>query len=295
MANCTSDEADRLRDSHRFAEAALSLRRGSWRERRSRTDLRVQYGNMLKDSGQPRAAVEAYMLALAAQPVDPDIHLQLGHALKSLGRRAAAVGAYRDAARLGAGNEADCELAALGEVAEQNRLFAARPWAEALRQIADLRNAVEDLCGKLNRMSDNLPALGSLIAVPIESYDRYRAALAIPPAPFSSAKQVTVLCHVDEVPPDVLACQIASVRRQTHGAWRLLVLGREAGAKPSGGRAAASRGRAYRLDRRRGPFGRCGTEGRLPAGGPRAAPCARNPARPQRAWLVRARFRPRRG
>lgn len=222
-------QADGLRDALRFAEAARAY--GEILARApGRADIRVQFGNMLKDSGHPRAAVEAYMLALAAKPVDPDIHLQLGHALKALGRRAAAVGAYRNAARLGMGGEADCELAALGEVAEQNRLFAARPWEDAMRQIADRREAVDGLCGKLDRISDSLPTLASLFAVPIEAYDRYRAVLAIPHAPSSSAKQVTVLCHDDEVSPDLLAFQIASVRKQTHGAWRLLVLGREAGA-----------------------------------------------------------------
>ena len=221
-------EADRLRDARCFAEAARAYGE-ILTQAPERADLRVQLGNMLKDSGRPKAAVEAYRSALGSRPDDPDTHLQLGHALKALGRRSAALETYREAARLGAGADADRELAAMGEVAEQNRLFAAQPWAEALRQVADLRAAVEDLRRKLDRTSAALPALGSLLAVPVEAYDTYRAALAIPPAPSSSARPMTVLCRADEGPPGMLDRQIASVRRQVHGAWRLLVLGRGAG------------------------------------------------------------------
>src|SRR5207253_10764106 len=43
-----------------------------------RTDIRVQYGNMLKDSGRLAEAEAVYPHALAEIPGDPDVYLQLG-------------------------------------------------------------------------------------------------------------------------------------------------------------------------------------------------------------------------
>ena len=70
--------------------------------------------------------------------------------------------------------------------------------------------------------------------MPVEAYDVYRAALAIPPPPTSCLRSVTVLCLADEVPPEALARQVASVRGQVHGWWRLRVLGSEAGGSRPG-------------------------------------------------------------
>ena len=54
----------------------LTRRRSS--ELPLRTDIRVQLGNMLKDSGRLDEAEAAYRAALAQAPDDADIYLQLG-------------------------------------------------------------------------------------------------------------------------------------------------------------------------------------------------------------------------
>src|SRR5207302_2025204 len=65
-----------------------------------RTDIRVQYANMLKDAGRPAEAEAVYRQALTEAPAESDTHLQLGHALKLQGRHNEAVAAYRRAATL---------------------------------------------------------------------------------------------------------------------------------------------------------------------------------------------------
>lgn len=92
-------EADRLRDAHRYAEAAamygitLGLAPG-------RTDIRIQHGNMLKDSGQLTEAEAAYLTALEHSPEEAEIHLQLGHVLKLQDRRSDALLSYRRAVKI---------------------------------------------------------------------------------------------------------------------------------------------------------------------------------------------------
>ena len=89
-----------MRDARQYADAAKGYR-AVLALVPQRTDIRVQYGNMLKDSGQLDAAEEAYRIALTEKSDDADIYLQLGHCLKLQGKRAAALDAYGEAARLG--------------------------------------------------------------------------------------------------------------------------------------------------------------------------------------------------
>jgi GT2 family glycosyltransferase/tetratricopeptide (TPR) repeat protein len=88
-----------MRDTRRYAEAAKAYR-AVLALAPQRTDIRVQYGNMLKDSGQLDESEVAYRSALAEKPDDEDIHLQLGHCLTLQGRTAAALEAYGRAAAL---------------------------------------------------------------------------------------------------------------------------------------------------------------------------------------------------
>src|SRR6202007_2807196 len=93
----------------------------------TRTEIRVQYANMLKDAARLGEAEAAYRIALAQAPHDGDIHLQLGHALKLQGRRAAALECYRRAAELAPLALApQRELSAAGEPASQEQLFEAQ-------------------------------------------------------------------------------------------------------------------------------------------------------------------------
>src|SRR5438105_2818029 len=91
--------ADAMRNARRYVDAVKAYR-AVLVLAPQRTDIRVQYGNMLKDSGQPDQAEAVYRSALAEKPDDSDIHLQLGHCLKLQGRTAAALEAYGQAARL---------------------------------------------------------------------------------------------------------------------------------------------------------------------------------------------------
>lgn len=102
-------QADALREDSRFAEAARLYGRAA-RMAPERADLFVQYGNMLKDSGQLSDAVRAYetahnrFVAQAAQrgveftrEVLSDVYVQLGHTFKLAGARDHAIDFYRRA------------------------------------------------------------------------------------------------------------------------------------------------------------------------------------------------------
>ena len=101
--------ADALRESKQFAEAA-QLYGEAARMAPHRADLFVQYGNMLKDSGQLSDAVRAYesahnrFVAQAAQrgpdyarEMLSDVYVQLGHTFKLAGAGDHAIDFYRRA------------------------------------------------------------------------------------------------------------------------------------------------------------------------------------------------------
>jgi Tfp pilus assembly protein PilF len=93
--------ADRARDAGHHAEAA-ELYSQALDLTPARTDIRVQFGNMLKEVGKHQAAEAAHRRALSQSPEDADIHLQLGHLFKQTGRKERAIAAYRDALRFSA-------------------------------------------------------------------------------------------------------------------------------------------------------------------------------------------------
>src|SRR5271169_3171832 len=66
----------------------------------TRTDIHVQYGNMLKEVGRFEDAEGAYRRALSQSPGDGEIHLQLGHLLKLTGRSEQAAESYQEAQRV---------------------------------------------------------------------------------------------------------------------------------------------------------------------------------------------------
>jgi tetratricopeptide (TPR) repeat protein len=74
-------QADRARNPQHYAKAAEAYR-AVLALAPLRTDILVQYGNMLKDSGELSKADSVYRFALAERPDDADTYLQLGHCLK---------------------------------------------------------------------------------------------------------------------------------------------------------------------------------------------------------------------
>jgi len=91
--------ADLARDAGQWPLAARYYRQ-ALSEEPELPAIWVQYGHMLKESGDAAAAEAAYRESLRLDPEDADTHLQLGHALKLLGRVEDAEAAYRSAAAL---------------------------------------------------------------------------------------------------------------------------------------------------------------------------------------------------
>jgi ADP-heptose:LPS heptosyltransferase len=91
--------ADSARDSGRFRDAAL-LYEEALRLTPDNDGIRVQCGNMYKDSCAYEAAETQYKLALARRPNDADLAMQMGHLYKSWGRLGLAAASYARAVEL---------------------------------------------------------------------------------------------------------------------------------------------------------------------------------------------------
>lgn len=130
---------DRARDVGQWEEAARFYRKALERDPH-RPPLWVQYGHMLKESGNPAAAEAAYRRALDYDPIVADTHLQLGHVLKIKGRKEAAKGAYLRAFVLDSTlPDALAELGALG-------------WSD--RELSELRRQVDGGSAARETISD---------------------------------------------------------------------------------------------------------------------------------------------
>src|SRR5438874_7379157 len=166
--------ADERRDSRLYADAA-KIYRAVLALARQRIDIRVQYGNMLKDSGQLVEAETAYRSALAERPDDADIHLQLGHCLKWQGRRQAALEAYQRAAGLAPFSiEPQRELFLMGQRQTQESLFEVQLRHGGVEALMEVARQVVELRSTLSRMVEGLPDIEAQMAFPIGSYDRFR-------------------------------------------------------------------------------------------------------------------------
>ncbi|MGH6985827.1 MAG: hypothetical protein ACRED9_03190 [Caulobacteraceae bacterium] len=108
-------KANSLRDSNRPAEAAEQYRL-ALAYPKTPPEVRTQYANMLKDSGQYDLAYSEYIRYLTLNPEDADTHLQLGHLFKLKGDREQAIRHYRVASQASPPSEdAQNELFILGE------------------------------------------------------------------------------------------------------------------------------------------------------------------------------------
>jgi len=182
MAQLSVDElirvADKYRDARRFLEAAEAYG-NVLKVRPGRTDLCVQYGNMLKDSGQLEAAEKAYFQAIANGADTADTYLQLGRNYRLAGRREEALASFINALKRNkACGEAIVEMASLGDSwrAQEQTGLGAVP-------LADLAAAVRDMRDRLQRLEASLPLAESLASIPVERYDLFRKLYKVPPPP----------------------------------------------------------------------------------------------------------------
>ena len=232
---------DRLRDSHRYHEAAEAYGE-ALRVLPLRTDIRIQQGNMLKDAGRLTEAEAAYRSALASAPENAEIHLQLGHVFKLQGRRETALAAYRRAADLDPTLEAarvelfmaGCPQAQLKGFADQT----ARGGVEALLAVG---NEVMRLRESVARIAAIMPDLSSLTAFPIAAYDRFRALYDVPTPPTSVGDVgFGVVLSAIGMPLAMLYDQLAALGAQTHHNWQAVVVGTDAAQRRVVERAAAA-------------------------------------------------------
>jgi len=189
--------------------------------------IRVQYANMLRDSGSLAEAELAYRSALAARPDDSDTHLQLGHCLTWQGRRQAALEAYGQAARLAPFSiEPKRELFLMGQSQNQESLFEAQLRLGGTEALMEVAHQVIELRSTLSRLVEVLPDIQAQMAFPIGSYDRFRDIYDVPPPPpIRVPRSFAILLLADREALDTIRAQITAVRLQTHEQWRLSVIG----------------------------------------------------------------------
>jgi tetratricopeptide (TPR) repeat protein len=159
-------QADAARDRREWATAAGHYRR-ALEIVPERSDVWVQYGNMLKESGAREDAGKAYDKALAIAPLGADTHLQLGHLRKLQGDPEAAAESYARALELDHGSNAASELAKMGRGAEVHQILARaaledrRALADADR-IAELEARVGAIAGQMSSFLEHVSATRAL-------------------------------------------------------------------------------------------------------------------------------------
>ncbi|MFZ5784757.1 MAG: glycosyltransferase [Pseudomonadota bacterium] len=185
-AQRSNEVADRLRDERRWTEAALAYAEVLKTDSR-RSDIWVQYGHCLKESGNLPAAKQAYEKALSIDAAQADTWLQLGHANKLLGNSEDALKAYAAALQRQPNLVAAIqEIARLGSTSdlglEEGR--GAAILEDTLDALARVRQA-------LNEIESSLPpitALNSFAADKFSLFCRYFR------TPMPETRE-TLLCH----------------------------------------------------------------------------------------------------
>jgi len=233
-------EADRLRDAKRYADAAEAYK-AALALAPSRTDIRVQYGNMLKDSGQLAEAESVYRSALTERPDDADIHLQLGHCLKLQGRRPAALEAYLRASTLDH----------MGQPRDSEYLFEAQLRLAGVEALTIITHQILELRAMLNQLTISLPDIQAQMAFPVSCYNSFRAFFDVPSPPRVAAScSFAVLLIADQEPLETLFAQLGAIRSQTYEKWTLCVIGSDAARRRIAERAAASDARIQWRDKK---------------------------------------------
>jgi GT2 family glycosyltransferase/tetratricopeptide (TPR) repeat protein len=207
-----------------------------------RTDLRVQYGNMLKDSGRLAEAEAIYRFALAEKPDDPDIHLQLGHCLKLQGRRTAALAAYGRSAKLAPFSIApQHELFHMGQQRSQEYLFETQLRLGGVEALTAITRQIVELRETLNRLAETLPDIQAQMAFPIGCYGAFRERYDVPsPLRMPNPRSFAILLPADREPLETYFAQLAAIRSQTYENWKLYVIGCDPARRQIAERASAS-------------------------------------------------------
>jgi GT2 family glycosyltransferase/tetratricopeptide (TPR) repeat protein len=215
-----------------------------------RTDIRMQYGNMLKDAGRLAEAELAYRSALGEKPDDADIHLQLGHCLKLQSRRTAALAAYERAAQLAPFSIApQHELFHMGQRRSQEYLFEAQLRLGGVEALTAITHQIVELRETLNRLVEALPDIQAQMAFPISCYESFRACHDIPkPLRVPNSRAFAILLLADREPLETLFAQLAAVRSQAYESWTLYVIGCDPARKRIVERASASDARIQWAD-----------------------------------------------
>src|SRR5215469_521101 len=220
------NDGDRWRDACDYARAAEAYGAAIELEP-TRDDIRVQYGNMLKDAGRLQEAEAVYRSALVRAPDDADIHLQLGHTLKLQGRRADALACYRRSAERAPFLMAPRrELFRAGERASQEQLFEAQLRLGSTDALMEVSQKLVELRAALDRIAETLPDIQAQLAFPVTCYDRFREIYDVPdPPPLQASRSFTVLLPAGRERLEILRAQIAAIGDQTHRDWVLRVVG----------------------------------------------------------------------
>lgn len=157
---------NRERDGRRWAKAAewygqaLALTP-------ERADIWVQYGHMLKESGDRSGASRAYARAVSMEPACADTHLQIGHLHKLEGDLDAAVSSYARALECDHGlTDAAEELKRLGRPEEVERVLT-RPTSESQRTPTQ--------SDRLEALEARMGAVGSQISTFLEHVSTTKA------------------------------------------------------------------------------------------------------------------------
>lgn len=215
--------ADRLRDTKAFAAAAEAYA-AALEVAPDRTGLRVQLGNMLKDSGRPDQAAEAYRRALSENPDDADIHLQLGHALKLQAKRSEARDAYRNATRCPGGSAAaERELINLGEtdfLMTPGRISQAQAAQDAAGSLSLELGALK---AQLSRIEAALPDLSLARSFPPEAWAALREKCDVPPR--SGAAELRFVINAATLEVRDAHLMVAALASQHHARWTARFIG----------------------------------------------------------------------
>jgi GT2 family glycosyltransferase/tetratricopeptide (TPR) repeat protein len=175
-------QADSLRDSRRWPEAAVAYRILLEHDP-NLAPVWVQLGHALKESGSRDEAEAAYCRSLQLAPDVADTHLQLGYLLKLLGRLDEAAEAFLRALRIDrALRPALDELIALGETWR-----ASSESGIGLDLLQEVLALAEGLRRTQARLEGLLPTIGSLASFPPSAYEFYRRSYRVEPPPSSGS------------------------------------------------------------------------------------------------------------
>lgn len=185
-AHRSNEAADRLRDERRWTEAAVAYAQVLKNEP-NRSEIWVQYGHCLKESGNLSDAKQAYERALSINDAQADTWLQLGHANKLLGYNEDALKSYASALQRQPNLVAAIqEITRLGSTSDL-RLEEGRGAAI----LEDTLDALMQVRKALNEIESSLPPITALNSFTVDKFSLFCRYFRTPaPAPKS-----TLSCH----------------------------------------------------------------------------------------------------